>query len=288
MVEEHSGPPKRVVKKVVKRTVAAPAQAERPIRAARLTTRTRPEVTRRAAPAVPPRKTKPEARTAPTPRPATGPKAPKRSFKPSMPSIRRPSLPHPSMPRPDVRGRADGVRDSARDAFHGVGDWFARIFHRIIDTIADAWHWFTGLRLPHLPPLKGSAITGAVVGFLAVGLGWCFYQLFSATLGTQAGGRWGFLALVFVGFVGFIVGELMLAGFGVPHGRSISILSVLLVFLAILLFFLELAAGIWAVLIVPTLCIIAYIASCSMMLLAGNQENDQRIPWEPTDDSTVT
>ena len=195
-----------------------------------------------------------------------------------MPSIRRPSV---SLPRPDVRGRAIDVR-------HAVSDWFVDGFHRLGDVRSDAWHWFIGLRLPHLSPMRASAITGVIVGFLSVGLGWGFYQLFSATLGTQAGGRWGFLALVFVSFLAFIAGELLLAGFGVQHGRAISVLSVMLVLLAILLVFIDLAAGIWAVLIVPTLCVGAWLASCAMMQVAGNETNDQRLPWEPTDDSTVT
>jgi hypothetical protein len=186
-----------------------------------------------------------------------------------MPSINRPSL-----PAPDIRGR--------------VGDVFIGIWHFIIDTIADSWHWLTGVRLPILSPLRASVITGLLVGYLAVGLGWGFYEVFRATLGTSAGGRWGFLALVFVAFLVFITGELLLAGFGVAHARAISILAVLMVFVLIMLLFIDLASGIWALVLVPALCVAAYSAACTAMVVAGAEPNAQRIPWEPTDDSTVT
>lgn len=277
MVEQHSDPPKRVVKKVVKRTVVreAPAPPERPARTARLDARTRPAPTRRPAPPVAPRRTRPapaaQTATMPTPAPPQRIKEPKA----------RKTLSRPSVPRADVRG---GVADGAAT----VGDWFIRRWHAVIDAIADGWHGLTGLRLPVLSPMRGSVVTGLIVGFLAVGVGWGFYELFRATLGTSAGGRWGFLALVFVGFLGFITGELLLTGFGVTHARAISILAVLMVFVAIMLVFIDLAAGIWAVLIVPSLCVAAYATSCTAMLLAGSEPNAQRIPWEPTDDSTVT
>jgi hypothetical protein len=271
MVEQHSDPPKRVVKKVVKRTVVreTPSPPERTARTARLSTRTRLEPPRRPSPPVAaPRK--PAARKA-APRTAT----PRTAKQPrlSMPSIKRPSINRPSS-APDIRGR--------------VGDFFIGIWHFVIDTIADSWHWLAGVRLPILSPLRASVITGLLVGCLAVGLGWGFYQVFRATLGTSAGGRWGFLALVFVGFLVFITGELLLAGFGVAHARAISILAVLMVFVLIMLLFIDLASGIWAIALVPALCVAAYSAACTAMVLAGAEPNAQRIPWEPTDDSTVT
>lgn len=168
-----------------------------------------------------------------------------------------------------------------------MGGFFAGIYQTVVGAILGGWHWLIGLRLPHLAPSRGAAITGLIVGFLAVGLGYGFYQLFSATLGTTAGGRWGFLAVVFVAFVTFLVGELFLAGFGVPHSRAISILSVLLVLLFVLVFFLDLAAGIWALLIVPTLCVLSYMASSTVMQWAGAETNAQRLPWEPTDDESL-
>ena len=169
----------------------------------------------------------------------------------------------------DIRGR---VHDAA------IG-----VRHRI----EDAWDWFVSLRLPQLSPVRGSAVTGLLVGVLAVAIGWGFYELFSATLGTRAGGGWGFLAFVFLSFVGFIIGELLLAGFGVPHARVVSILSVLIVVLLILVFFLELAAGIWAWLLIPVLAALAFVASSAVMGVAAKEQNRQRLPWEPVDETQV-
>jgi hypothetical protein len=173
------------------------------------------------------------------------------------------------LPKPDIRGRAS-------DLWHGIGDQFAA-----------AWDWFIGLRLPHLSPVRGSVVTGIVVGVMSVAIGWGFYELFSATLGTRAGGTWGFLAFVCLSFLAFIVGELLLSGFGVPHARVVSILSVLLVLLLVLVFFIKLAAGIWAWPLIPTLCALCFVASNAVMTIATKEENSQRLPWEPTDESQV-
>ena len=153
--------------------------------------------------------------------------------------------------------------------------------------IEDSWDWLVSLRLPHLSPVRGSAIAGLLVGVLSVAIGWGFYELFSATLGTQAGGAWGFLAFVFLSFVAFFIGELLLAGFGVPHPRVVSVLSVLLVLLLVLVFFLDLAAGVWAWLLIPVLMAFAFVASSAVMTAASREQNPQRLPWEPTDETQV-
>lgn len=164
-----------------------------------------------------------------------------------------------------------------------MGDGVDAVRNRILD----GWDWLISLRLPHLSPLKGSAVTGVLVGLMCVAIGWGFYELFSATLGTQAGGGWGFLAFVFLSFVAFFVGELLLSGFGVPHARVVSILSVLLVLLMVLIFFINLAAGVWAWLLIPTLFALGFMASTAVMNVATKEENTQRLPWEPTDESQV-
>ena len=164
-----------------------------------------------------------------------------------------------------------------------VHDAFVGVRHRL----EDGWDWLASVRLPHLSPVRGSAITGVLVGLLSVVIGWGFYEIFSATLGTQAGGAWGFLAFVFLSFVAFIVGELLLAGFGVPHARVVSILSVLLVLLVVLLFFIKLAAGVWAWLLIPVSMSLAFVTSSAVMSAAAKEQNPQRLPWEPVDESQV-
>lgn len=168
------------------------------------------------------------------------------------------------------------MRGRSHDAFIGLR-------HRI----EDAWDWLISVRLPHLSPVRGSAIAGLLVGVLSVAIGWGFYELFSATLGTQAGGAWGLLAFVFLSFVAFFIGELLLAGFGVPHPRVVSVLSVLLVLLLVLVFFLDLAAGVWAWLLIPVLMALAFVGSSAVMAAAAKEQNPQRLPWEPVDESQV-
>ena len=196
------------------------------------------------------------------------------------PRRRRPSLPTISLPRPDVRGRAS---DLGHGVGHRVHDGLVGVRHRF----EDGWDWLVTLRLPHLSPVRGSTITGLVVGVFTVAVGWGFYEIFSATLGTRAGGGWGFLAFVFLSFVAFVIGELLLAGFGVPHARVVSILSVLLVLLFVLVFFLDLAAGIWAWLLVPALTVLAFVTSSAVMAAAAKEQNPQRLPWEPVDETQV-
>jgi hypothetical protein len=178
-------------------------------------------------------------------------------------------VPRRRLPRPDIGGHL-------HDALLGV-------LHRF----EDAWDWLINLRLPHLSPLRGSAIAGLLVGVVSVAIGWGFYNLFSATLGTQAGGRWGFVAFVFLSFVAFVIGELLVAGFGVPHAGVVSMLSVLIVLLLILVFFIDLAAGVWAWLLIPMLAALAFAASSALMEAISREENAQRLPWEPTEESQV-
>jgi hypothetical protein len=121
--------------------------------------------------------------------------------------------------------------------------------------------------------MRAAAVTGLVAGLLAVGLGWLSYELFSATRGTSAGGGWGALVLVVVAFVTFAVGELLLGGFGVDHGRFISSMSVMLVLVVVLTFFLELAAGLFAWILFPALGAVTFMASTRIAMFAVEQPN---------------
>lgn len=262
MTDQPDDSPRRVVKKVVKKTVVRPVASSAPRSAtstrhgaARLTTPARPQRSRPVNATVP----KTVAPTVPRATSAPAPTAPPAAAE--VPRRRLPTL--------DVRARS-------HEAVIGVR-------HRV----EDAWDWVVSFHLPHLPPVRGSAIAGLVVGVLSVLAGWGFYELFSATLGTRAGGRWGFLAFVFLSFVAFFLGEVLLAGFGVPHARVVSSLAVLLVLLLVLVFFIDLAAGIWAWLLIPLLTAFAFVASTAAMRAAAKEQNPQRLPWEPMDESQV-
>jgi len=234
MVEERR-PTKRVVKRVVKKTVVV-----RPARPGSTTVQQadRPTVSTPLA------RLKAKAAT--------------------RPSIRIPTPPR----RPGA-----GLASRARLAGSRVGDRGRDISFSTKQRVRGGLLWVRDLRLPLLSPLRAAAITGLIVGLLAVGLGWLSYELFSATRGTSAGGGWGALVLVVVAFVTFAVGELLLGGFGVEHGRFISSMSVMLVLVFVLTFFLELAAGPIAWILFPVLGVVAFMGSCRLMMFAADQPN---------------
>lgn len=230
MVDERR-PTKKVVKKVVKKTVVVrPAQPG--------STKVRPAAAKAGTPLA------------------------KLRAKASRPTIRIPSPPR----RPGA-----GLAARARLVGSRVGDRGRDVSFATRSRVRSGLLWLRDLRLPHLSPMRAAAITGLVAGLLAVALGYLSYELFSATRGTTAGGGWGALVLVVVAFVTFAIGELMLGGFGVDHGRFISSLSIMLVLVFILMFFLELAAGPGAWILIPVLGMIAFMASCRLALLVADQ-----------------
>ena len=231
MVDERR-PTKKVVKKVVRKTVVV-----RPVQPG--STKVRPAV--------------PKAGT---------PLAKLRAKASSRPSIRIPSPPR----RPGA-----GLAARARLAGSRVGDRGRDVSFAARERVRGGFDWLRDLRLPRLPPIRAAAITGLVAGLLAVALGYLSYELFSATRGTTAGGFWGAIVLVVVAFVTFAVGEVLLGGFGVDHGRFISAMSIMLVLVFILTFFLELAAGPAAWILIPVLGMIAFMVSCRVALLVADQ-----------------
>jgi hypothetical protein len=234
MVDERR-PTKKVVKRVVKKTVVV-----RPARPGSTTT------VKQAPPA------------------GSTPLAKLKAKASSRPTIRIPTPPRRPGAGLASRARLAGSRvsDRASDVTYATNQAVRRGLRRIRDS-----------RLPHLSPLRAAAVTGVVVGLCAVTLGYLSYELFSATRGTSAGGGWGALVLVVVAFVTFAVGELLLGGFGVDHGRFISAMSVMLVLVLVLTFFLQLAAGPIAWILFPVLGVITFMTSCRVMMFAADQPN---------------
>jgi hypothetical protein len=222
MVDEPR-PTKKVVKKVVKRTVVRPAST--------------------TTADAPPAPAQPKAKAAARPKLA----------------VKRPSIDLGSV-RARGAGAARGAGDRVRDGLDVVRDASIRAF----DVLRD-------LRLPHLVPWRAAAITGLVVGLVAVALGWGSAALFTATRGTSSGGGWGALALVVVAFVAFFLGELMLDGFGVDQPRVTSFLGVILVLVVILVAFLGMAEGNAAWIIVPALAAVGFVAAERLMAFAVDQ-----------------
>jgi hypothetical protein len=239
MVDERR-PTKKVVKKVVKKTV----------------------VVRPAQPG--------STKVAPAP-PTTTVRTPLAKLKAKTTTRMRPSFRIPTPPRRPGAGLAA----RARLVGSRVGDRAGDVRFTAGQATRRGVNWVRDLRLPHLPPMRAAAITGLVVGLLGVTLGWLSYQLFTTTRGTTAGGSWGALVLVVVAFVAFSAGELMLGGFGVDHGRVISAMSIMVVLVLVLTFFLELAAGRGAWILLPVLGMISFALSC-WVILATDQATNHR------------
>jgi hypothetical protein len=179
----------------------------------------------------------------------------------------RPSFRIPTPPRRPGAGLASG----ARQLGSRVGERGRDVSFAAKTRVRSSLHWVRDLRLPLLSPLRAAAITGFIVGVLAVGLGYLSYELFTATRGTTAGGGWGALVLVVVAFVSFAVGEILLGGFGVASGRFISSMSIMLVLVLVLTFFLNLAAGRGAWILIPALGVATFMVSCRVALFAADQ-----------------
>jgi len=237
MVDDERHPTKKVVKKVVRKTVVV-----RPARPG--STQVRPTASPKGATAL--AKLKAKAST-------------------------RPTIRIPSPPRRPGAGLAAG----ARLVGSRVGDRGRDVSFATRQATSRGVAWVRDLRLPLLSPLRAAAVTGIVVGLLAVALGYLSYELFSATRGTSAGGGWGALVLVVVAFVAFAAGELLLGGFGIAHGRATSAMSIMLVLVLLLTFFLELAAGRAAWVLIPVLGMACFALSCWVMQFAAD-EPDQR------------
>ena len=71
-------------------------------------------------------------------------------------------------------------------------------------------------------------------------------------------------------FVAFVLGELLLSGFGIAQARLTSFLGVVLTIVAMLGLFLGLADTVWAALIVPVVAVISYVLAHWLLQIAEN------------------
>ena len=238
MVDERE-PPKRVVKRVVKKTVVRPAEPAPKLRYGRpVATTTAPPVKVR---------TRPGRSTAKTSKPAV------------------------ARQRVDVRGRVvtAGRRTGqvSRVVAHGVGRG-ARTGGGVVATRARA---VAAWRLPHINLHLAAAITGAVIGLVAVGLGVVALAIFEATRGVSSGGGlWGGLTIVGIAVVAALLGESLLRGFGAHSARLTSGFAVVLAIVALLGPFLDLADSWTAIIVVPALGVVAFSLAYWLIDLAEN------------------
>lgn len=181
---------------------------------------------------------------------------------PAAKSKKRVSLPRPSLPRPSL-SKPSLKLPNPKERASSIGSGFVAVFRKIIAVVSDAfWYVIDTVRmwrLPRIDPVPASLITGVVVGLLAVGLGVGALHLFTWLRGVASGGgTWGSLTFVVVGFIAFLVGELLLQGFGVQSPRLTSFLGVAITIVLMLAVFLEESDTRMAFLVVPAVAASAY------------------------------
>lgn len=243
MVDEQP-PAKKVVKRVVKKTVVRPAPSAEKIRYGR---------------PVAPQAPRAKAASRPIARASTKTGSTKTGA--------------PPRPRVDVgakvgavgravtsrgAGVASGITGSARSGGRATGAF-----------VSDRLHAVRAWRIPHLDLRVAAVITGLLVGLVSVGLAAGALALFSEVRGVSSGGgRWGSLTFVVIAFIAFVAGELLLAAFGSNQARLTSFLGVVLTIVLILGVFLDLADSSWALVLVPVLGAVAYLGAHWLLVLA--------------------
>jgi hypothetical protein len=251
MVDEQE-PAKRVVKRVVKKTVVRPDAASAP----------KPQVRygRPVATAA-----KPEAKVASrNVRPApTAKAAPARTPKP-RPAVRtRPQLHIGAKAGAAGHRVADAWWVVADGARHGAGAAGRFTAARARDAAA--------YRLPHINLYLASVITGAVTGIFSVAASLVALRIFESTRGVAGGGGlWGGLTFVVVALLAYVLGALLLQGFGSRSARLTSFLGVVLAIVAILGLFLGVADGAAGLVVVPLLGLVTFAIAHWLIDLAEN------------------
>lgn len=249
-------PPKKVVKRVVKKAVVQPQT----MRYGRPVTTPAPAKKSSGAPraATP---TEVADHTDPTPAPLDSADqiAAKRS------PFTRPQLKRPQLTAPDL----GAARDRTTRAASAVSATTRRYSRSGWDFVVDRWYDLRAWWLPTLEPMRASAITGLLMGLLAVGLGVGALAIFSEVRGVASGGgTWGSLTFVVVTFAAFALGERLLAGFGTPMPRLTSFLGITLTLVAILGLFLGVADSTYGLVVVPVVTAACFLAAHWLLALA--------------------
>lgn len=129
--------------------------------------------------------------------------------------------------------------------------------------------------------LPAAAVSGAVVGGLALALAWLAGVGCEAVRGTSAcGGGPGLLVLVLVVAVLAWAGSLLLRLLGVPHAGSTSVLAVGILTVLVLVFLLGSLDEWWTLVAVPLASTIAYGASWWLTTAVGEQPRGARSSYD--------
>lgn len=267
--------PKKVVRRVVKRTVVRPVsdvgRDERPKVAApgrdsapRTRTVTNPSTGRtvtlggrpadRGAAATTPR---PAARTTPRSTPAPVPAKPK--------VARRNPRDVLDDWRLAVTDRSAGAGRVIRSGTGAVGTGVRTVGRRVL-----------GVRLPHWPDVRGVLATAVVTGLVVVGLGAATLEVFDRIFGVKSGGAWGVLAFALIAVAAFAVSRTVLRWFGHPSAVVTAALAQLFGVVLLLILLPTNAQSLWSLLIVPAVSVASHLAAHGGVLLA--EAEDSRDP----------
>lgn len=268
MVDEQD-PAKRVVKRVVKKTVVRPGAtgpSQQPptaptMRYGRPVATASKGTTRATTPVVP------TAKATAQPKPA--------GLRPSigLPKIGAPRTGAPKTkgqaPSVDVRAKVAGARELAGRAWWATADGVTDGAHATGTFVAARARTVAAWRLPHLSPYLASAVTGAAVGIVSVVLALISLAIFRSVRGVSAGGGlWGGITFTAVTIVAVLLGEALLRGFGTTSARLVSFLAVILTIIAMLGLFLDLVDGVAGLVLVPLLLIAGHALSRWLIDLA--------------------
>lgn len=139
------------------------------------------------------------------------------------------------------------------------------------------------LPVPALSRLPAAAVTGLVVGALAVLLVWLAATGCSAVRGTSScGGGPGLLILVGVLVLLAYAGSWLLGRFGVPEAGSTSLLAVGVMAVLVMVFLLESLDEWWSLITVPLTAVVAYALSWRVTTAVVDTEttDDPRAPHD--------
>lgn len=274
--------PKKVVRRVVKRTVVRPVS----------------DVGRDETPkvAAPGRSSVPRTRTVTNPstgrtvtlggRPAdqqdveakTSSPATKTSpvLKASPRTKPEPVPARPKLARRSPRDVLDDWRLAVADRSAGAGRLVRRGTGAVGTTARSAGRRVLGVRLPHWPDLRGVLATAVVTGIVVVALGAASLEVFDRVFGVKSGGAWGVLAFALIALASYVVSRLLLGWFGHPNPVVTSALAQLFGIVLLLILLPTDAQSLWSLLIVPAVSVAAHLAAHGGILLA--EAEDRRDP----------
>ena len=141
------------------------------------------------------------------------------------------------------------------------------------DDVGPATRRRRGLALPQIPSRAAAALTGAVVGLLAVGLTWLGLQGCELVRGTTSCGGVGLMMLLVILAAMVVLGAVMLKAWSIPDATSTSVLAVGLIAVVCLLLLMDVLTSTWLLLVIPLVGAVTYALSHAVTAKFVEAEN---------------